>query len=327
MVSEYWRLVLRGGGPDLYWTGDIWSINCGHAVRFASRKDAQWQARTISTPEDKATIVHVRVHPREYDEDTLRRDGWVPIAELTKATQSADKACDDRDAAVVRAEKAERDLDAKHAKLVEVADKLRKVRGERDRMRAVVKEARAYMNGKGLVAETAYDDVCSAFRALDASDPGKGEPAPEQAPERIWCSPGDIDSEIDWCSGMFSSERVTDDEVEYIRADASEPSKAEPAPEQAPERVWKASDELDGIPIETAENERRRTKAWMETAAFHARNEEYWRGPCDQRVADALDAAADRADVWVRTTLEIIDDDWTDDDIIASIRAAVRGAK
>jgi len=41
---------------------------------------------------------------------------------------------------------------------------------------------------------------------------------------------------------------------------------------------WQPSDELDRIPIESPEQERRRAKAWMDTAAQHLRNEEYWRG-------------------------------------------------
>lgn len=41
--------------------------------------------------------------------------------------------------------------------------------------------------------------------------------------------------------------------------------------------TWIPSDELDAIPLGTPEHERRRTKAWMDTAALHARNEDYWR--------------------------------------------------
>ena len=40
---------------------------------------------------------------------------------------------------------------------------------------------------------------------------------------------------------------------------------------------WKASDEMDGSALGTAEQERRSAKAWCDTAAFHARNEAYWR--------------------------------------------------
>ena len=43
------------------------------------------------------------------------------------------------------------------------------------------------------------------------------------------------------------------------------------------ESKWTASDELDGIKLGTAEEERHRAKLWMDTAAQHARNEEYWR--------------------------------------------------
>jgi hypothetical protein len=48
------------------------------------------------------------------------------------------------------------------------------------------------------------------------------------------------------------------------------------APEEQTE-TWTASDELDGVTLGTAEQERERAKAWMDTAARHARNEEYWR--------------------------------------------------
>jgi len=40
---------------------------------------------------------------------------------------------------------------------------------------------------------------------------------------------------------------------------------------------WDPSDELDDVFLENAETERRRAKAWMSTAAQHARNESYWR--------------------------------------------------
>jgi len=43
---------------------------------------------------------------------------------------------------------------------------------------------------------------------------------------------------------------------------------------------WKASDELDGIKLGTAEEERQRAKLWMDTAAQHGRNEDYWRNRC-----------------------------------------------
>jgi hypothetical protein len=43
---------------------------------------------------------------------------------------------------------------------------------------------------------------------------------------------------------------------------------------------WKASDELDGIKLGTAEEERERAKLWMDTAAQHLRNEDYWRHRC-----------------------------------------------
>lgn len=40
---------------------------------------------------------------------------------------------------------------------------------------------------------------------------------------------------------------------------------------------YKASEQLDGLVMGTAEEERQRAKAWMDTAAQHCRNEEYWR--------------------------------------------------
>lgn len=43
------------------------------------------------------------------------------------------------------------------------------------------------------------------------------------------------------------------------------------------EKQYKASAELDKVKLGTAKEERRRTKAWMETASFHCRNEFYWK--------------------------------------------------
>lgn len=40
---------------------------------------------------------------------------------------------------------------------------------------------------------------------------------------------------------------------------------------------WQPSDDLDGVKLGSAEEERRRAKGWMDTAAQHARNEAYWR--------------------------------------------------
>jgi len=40
---------------------------------------------------------------------------------------------------------------------------------------------------------------------------------------------------------------------------------------------WQPSDDLDRITLGTAEEERRRAKNWMDTAAQHSRNEAYWR--------------------------------------------------
>jgi hypothetical protein len=43
------------------------------------------------------------------------------------------------------------------------------------------------------------------------------------------------------------------------------------------DKEWVASDELNNAPLLTAEEERLRAKVWMDTAAFHCRNEEYYR--------------------------------------------------
>jgi hypothetical protein len=43
-------------------------------------------------------------------------------------------------------------------------------------------------------------------------------------------------------------------------------------------RPWQSSDELDGIAVGTPEEERKRAKDWMDVAAQHLRNEEFWRG-------------------------------------------------
>ncbi len=40
---------------------------------------------------------------------------------------------------------------------------------------------------------------------------------------------------------------------------------------------WQPSDDLDSVKLGSAEEERRRAKGWMDTAAQHSRNEAYWR--------------------------------------------------
>ena len=55
---------------------------------------------------------------------------------------------------------------------------------------------------------------------------------------------------------------------------------------------WKASDEMDGSALGTAEQERRSAKAWCDTAAFHARNEAYWR---ERALASERTPLVDRA--------------------------------
>ena len=40
---------------------------------------------------------------------------------------------------------------------------------------------------------------------------------------------------------------------------------------------WTTSDELNGIPLGTAQEERRRAELWMNTAADYARSAEYYK--------------------------------------------------
>jgi len=57
----------------------------------------------------------------------------------------------------------------------------------------------------------------------------------------------------------------------------------EPKAAPLPPDVPKPSAELDAIPLGTAEEERQRAKAWLDTAAFHYSNEEYWRGQAREK--------------------------------------------
>lgn len=45
---------------------------------------------------------------------------------------------------------------------------------------------------------------------------------------------------------------------------------------------YRPSSELDSVPLGSAEEERKRAAAWMDTAAQHLGNEEYWRGRAEQ---------------------------------------------
>lgn len=87
-------------------------------------------------------------------------------------------------------------------------------------------------------AAEALGQVRPAVDALDASEPGNAEPAPEQAPEpslpdcdeparyaqpQIFCEPGDDDSGgDDWRSGVYSAWSAGGNEVKYIRADVAD---------------------------------------------------------------------------------------------------------
>lgn len=48
---------------------------------------------------------------------------------------------------------------------------------------------------------------------------------------------------------------------------------------------YKPSSELDNVPLASAEEERVRAAAWMDTAAFHLSNEEYWKNRAEQAEA------------------------------------------
>jgi hypothetical protein len=78
---------------------------------------------------------------------------------------------------------------------------------------------------------------------------------------------------------------------------------------------WKASDEMDGSALGTAEQERRSAKAWCDIAAFHARNEAYWREralaaertPLVDRVRGLLFIAISdtiRATLWIQNKVK-----------------------
>jgi len=70
---------------------------------------------------------------------------------------------------------------------------------------------------------------------------------------------------------------------------------------------WQPSDDLDRVTLATAEEERRRAKSWMDTAAQHARNETYWRvralkaegatlSPDDASLLEVMDKTAREGD-------------------------------
>lgn len=43
-------------------------------------------------------------------------------------------------------------------------------------------------------------------------------------------------------------------------------------------KSYKASDELDGLSLGTAKEERKKAKAWMDDAARYSENSNFWRG-------------------------------------------------
>lgn len=65
-----------------------------------------------------------------------------------------------------------------------------------------------------------------------------------------------------------------------------------PLPQSSLRKDWRPGDELDGIPIDTAERERIRAKAWMNTAGEYARNADYWREQCEKRATGIVDLSA-----------------------------------
>lgn len=65
-------------------------------------------------------------------------------------------------------------------------------------------------------------------------------------------------------------------DVEPVNGDVP-PEEQAPVSGVATRDTWRASAELDAVPLGSAEEERLRARGWMDTAAQHCRNEEYWR--------------------------------------------------
>lgn len=74
----------------------------------------------------------------------------------------------------------------------------------------------------------------------------------------------------------WSPETTAEAEFGPVTADVP-PEEPAPASGIATRDTWRASEGLDAVPIGSAEEERMRARAWMDTAAQHCRNEEYWR--------------------------------------------------
>ena len=65
-----------------------------------------------------------------------------------------------------------------------------------------------------------------------------------------------------------------------------------------PKREWQASDELDGYTLGTAEEERLRAKAWMDTAAQNERNTDYYRNARDRLYREGMRASPELREKW-----------------------------
>jgi hypothetical protein len=65
-----------------------------------------------------------------------------------------------------------------------------------------------------------------------------------------------------------------------------------------PKPDWRASDVLDGAPLGSAEEERLRAKAWMDTAAQNERNTDYYRNARDRLYREALRTSPELRERW-----------------------------
>lgn len=72
------------------------------------------------------------------------------------------------------------------------------------------------------------------------------------------------------------------------RLDAVLKGSETPLPQESGVLGWRPGDGMDAIPIDTAERERIRAKAWMNTAAEYARVAEYWGEQCARRASGAV---------------------------------------
>ena len=88
-------------------------------------------------------------------------------------------------------------------------------------------------------------------------------------------------------------------------------------------KPWMASDELDGIKLGTAEEERARAKAWMDGAAQHLRNEEFWRREAERLYR--ICKAAERRFHDPEHTSQVIDVGESLSDALTLMRSRVDG--